>query len=144
MGFASDFNSCEDPLCSYAYVSEDTSGGWQIDEMILFIDGYITIDNGTSSVALDRGYLELSGPAKGTWSTASGPTTYEVEIGDAAFVVGGTAGSNNGFLTAHNSTTITAAYALGEWSFPSFGIEYDDPSHGSFTLTIDPSTWLDN
>lgn len=144
VGFSSDFNSCIDPLCSHASLSEDSSGNWRIDEMVLYIDGYITLDNGFSIASLDRGYIELSGPAKGRWVDVGGKVTYEIDPGQADFIVGGTAGDHNGFLTAHNSTEIYAEYSTGEWEFSSFDIEYLDSSYGTFTLTVDSAIWLDD
>lgn len=143
-GFASEFNSCADPLCSYALLSEDSSNNWAIDEMMLFVDGYFTIDNGTTYVTMDRAYLELSGQAMGTWkNVVGGPTVYEVAAGDAVFIAGGSAGSDSGFLTVSNSTAITAVNLSGEWHFSSFDIQYDDPTYGVFTLTVSGATWVE-
>lgn len=143
VGFASTLNSCDEPLCSHISLSENSIGDWSIDDMALFVDGYFIIDNGSSAATMDRGYLELSGPARGTWEEFFGVTTYEIAVGDAVFMAGGASDAHTGFLTAYNSTPIKAVYITGEWSFSTFDLEYNDPFYGTFVLTVDASTWLE-
>lgn len=112
--------------------------------MMLLVDGPLTITNGTVSEDVYNARIELMGSAVGTWSGS--PVEYDVEAGDAVFLVAGEADGEYVTLAVTNSTAISASELTGgEWSFGSFEfeIEYIDDSTNIWTVAVNASNWLE-
>lgn len=110
--------------------------------MMLFVDGTLTLTNGTVSENVSDARIELMGSALGSFSGT--PTVYTVAAGKAPFLVAGKADGEEVTLPVTNSTAITATQASsGEWIFNSFQIQYVDDSSNTWTVTVNSSTWLE-
>lgn len=138
VGAESDDTSCSAPLCSNVRFSENASD-WTVHNLSLYSSTSAIISDQVISYTADWFHIELAGPVQ---AEELATDDFQIEPGDAVFLLSGEVEGDPHHLVVTNASTIRIVKVGGVWKTSSFALGYSDSEDDSWVLSVAGAAWV--